>query len=110
MATYPAVDFKTKSIKRRNKPSVDISETGIVRAQDLSAVAVYDIEIEHPFITASQVNTLQSFYDSNKFLEITTQALSDGATYTCLMVDEPEIKDLNGIYKHVTQRLVGTRD
>jgi len=110
MPTYPDVPTRTRRIKRDNQPKPEVSEGGIIRAQDLSAQAVYDIELEHPYITASQVSTLQTFYSNNKNATITTRQLADGNTYDCEHIYEPEVEDHNATYKTVRQKLIGTRN
>ena len=109
MATYPAIDARTK-IKPRQTLKIDISEGGDLRGQDFSAADQFDIEIEHPWIDASDVTTLQSFFTNNKNLTITTQTLADGNTYDCLMMKGPEVAEHNGVYRTVKQRLHGTRN
>ena len=110
MPTYPDVPTRTRKIARNNNPETEVSDGGIIRSQDLAAQSVYDIELEHPYITASQVATLLLFYDNNKNDTITTAALADGNTYDCEHIYEPEIEDHNAVYKTVRQKLIGTRN
>ena len=109
MATYPSIDAQTK-VTPKQTLKIDISEGGDLRAQDLTAADMYDIDIEHPWIDAADVTTLQSFFATNKNLTITTQTLADGNTYDCLMVKGPVVLEHNGIFRTVKQKLVGTRN
>ena len=110
MATYPDVPTKTRQIKPVNKLKTDISHGGTLRAQDLSATTQYEITLDHPLLTAAQVTTLEDFFTANKNTVITTLALSDGNTYDCLHVHEPEVQNEKGYFARCTQRLIGTRN
>lgn len=109
MATYPAIEAKSR-IKRVNELDTDISDGGVLRAQDLSATAQYRITLDHPLIKVTDVGTLQTFYTTNKNTVITTQVLADGNTYDCLLIHEPEVSDYSASHKNVKQVLIGSRN
>ena len=107
--TYPDVDA-TSTIKAFRENEVTISESGVIRGQDLNADDLYRITITHLAISSSDVTTLRTFFDNNRNVAITTRTLKDGHNYNCVLSEEPNIKDRGADHKDVTQSLEGTRN
>lgn len=108
---YPDVQTKTLSVRCINAPKPEVTEGGVIRSQDLAAQWVYEITLEHPFLDLVEVETLDAFWEAHvDDADIVTPELSDGYTYTCVLSGRPESSDYNDLYKHVRQKLVGTRN
>ena len=110
MPAYPDVPTKTNRIAAVNELKVEIGESGAIFAQDLSGESVYLIELTHPLLLEAQVQTLRTNFATNKLVVVTTPELSDGYTYDCVMLHEPELVENNGIFNTVKQKLYGTRN
>lgn len=108
MAAYPSsVPFKT-TIRPLTRVRLEPSESGVVRGQSLSAVHAYEILVEHPFCTAAQVATLQSFFSTNEYADNTIPG-NDGNTYDCWFLQDYQITPVSGTYFNVTTRLAANR-
>lgn len=108
MAAYPSV-AKLSRITPINDRRSDISEAGYVRQVDLSAEQVYQLDLEHPYVSSTDRSTLAAFWLANKGTTVTVTA-GDGYTYDCLFVNEPAVEAINGTWWNVRAQLVGKRN
>jgi len=108
MPAYPTLPIATKVVPV-NALKTDISDSGDVRAIDLSAQNVYRLDITHPLLDATERNTLTSFYTTNKGVVVTVTA-GDGNTYDCLITREPTITVVTPIRFTAKITLVGNRN
>ena len=108
MATYPTAPGYRTAIKPLTKTRTRVSESGIPRQQDLAAETAFEIMVEHPLITASEVSTLQAFYNANAYSDNTILG-NDGDTYDVWFVEDYTIRAVSPTISTVSTRLVGNR-
>ena len=107
MATYPSLGKRT-TVRALNDRKTDISEAGGVRIVDLSAAQVYEVQVEHPLINATDLATLRSFWTTNKNAANTITA-GDGYSYSGYFVNEPEVDVINNTWSNARVTIVGSR-
>ncbi|MEZ0147949.1 MAG: hypothetical protein AB9Q19_01315 [Candidatus Reddybacter sp.] len=107
MAAYPSVSKRTTVIARAAL-IIDASVSGAVRAVDLSAEDIFEIEVVHPYINSTDHDTLITFYDTNKALVVALSA-GDGNTYDVLFEARPTVEVINGSWYNVTANMVGNK-
>ncbi len=108
MAAYPSVAKLTKITPLNDRKS-DVSDAGYVRQVDLSAQQVYQLDIEHPYVSSTDRTTITSFWTANKGTTCTVTA-GDGNTYDCLFTNEPYVEAINGTLWSVKVKLIGKRN
>ena len=86
----------------------DVSDSGAVRAVDLSEELSYSIEVTHPLLDATDRDTILSFYASNRntFTQISP---GDGRDYDMLITTEPTVKVVTPIRFTLTSKMVGNK-
>ena len=107
MATYPTLGKRT-TVRALNDRKTDISEAGGVRIVDLSAAQVYEVQVEHPLISATDLATLRTFWTTNKNVANTITA-GDGYSYSGYFVNEPEVDVINNSWANARVTIVGSR-
>ena len=107
MATYPSLGKRT-TVRALNDRKTDISEAGGVRIVDLSAAQVYEVQVEHPLINATDLATLRTFWTTNKNSANTITA-GDGYSYSGYFVNEPEVDVINNSWANARVTIVGSR-
>jgi len=108
MATYPTSPAYRTTVRPITRTRTKVSESGIPRQQNLSAVTAFEITVEHPLITASEISTLQSFHDTNAYNDNEIVG-NDGDTYDCWFAEDYTIRAISSTYSTATTRLVANR-
>ncbi len=108
MAAYPTLPRRTRIKPARDQFARDVSDAGVPRIVDLTASVLYEIEISHERLSATERNTLTSFWATNKGTVVTVSG-PDGEDYDCPLVGEPEIQDVTATRFDVRVQLVGNR-
>lgn len=107
MATYPSIAKKTR-VRALNDRKTDVSDAGDVRIVDLSAAQVYEVTIEHPFVSSADLATLRTFWTTNKNAS-NTIAAGDGYSYAGYFVNEFEVDVINSTWANARCTIVGSR-
>jgi hypothetical protein len=110
MPSLPAVAHKTESITPLNPVVTDVSDGGVLFAQDLGQTLQYEIVLEHPLISAAEYLSLKTFYAANRTTTVTTPTLADGATYDGIMIGEPQLIEQDGVFNTVRTIIHGSRN
>lgn len=108
MAAYPSSPAYRTTITPATKNRVRTAESGVPRLSSLSEETAFRIVVVHPYITSSDVSTLQSFYAANQYGDNTIDA-SDGNTYDCWFEQDYEIEAVSGTYFHARTVLIANR-
>jgi len=106
MATYTGSIAVVAKIEPRDNAIKSSRRFGVHKSIDFAAEELYDITLTHPLIDTVDRATLKTFYDTNKRLQITTQALSDGYVYLGFMMGEPVSTEISFAKKTVIQKLL----
>lgn len=108
MAAYPTSPaFKTK-VTPLTQLRVQVAESGKVRGSSLSEETAHTIEVVHPLITSSEVSSLQTFYDTNRYEDNTIPA-SDGNTYDFWYQSDYTIEVVSATFFNARVTLVANR-
>lgn len=108
MAAYPTSPAFKSTVKPASKLRLNVTESGKVRASSLAEEDVYRIEVIHPLITSAEVNTLQSFYTTNRYSDNTITA-SDGDAYDCWFESDYEIESVGPTFFNARTTLIANR-
>ena len=110
MAAYPSV--LKQSPETRVTPivgkMVDMSTNGTVRGRDLHDATVYDITCVNILVPDADKATLETFYDTNRNLEITWTDKGDSTVYDVIFLSRPLFVWTSHGYWKVTTKLRGT--
>lgn len=108
---YPSLPLHSES-KRvvRDGREESLSVSGATRIRRFYTADKFDFELRHGALTAAQVATLQSFYNSNMATTFDFLWPEDGLTYTGLRFGRGglQIKWIAPLYRDVFVRLVGS--
>jgi len=89
MANYPSFTQKIGSkAEPKSGIQIDIASNGDVRGQILHSADRKIFYVEH-FLSASEKSTLDTFYSTNKALEISFTWAGDSQSYNCIFMDAP---------------------
>lgn len=109
MANYPSLPQATDSQEEWIDPvQVDYSRAGGAKARRLQTGKKRRFVVKHRYLTAAQMSTLESFYDSNRDVTLTfAWADSPATTYTVIFADEQPLQftRTEGNYYDVTVTL-----
>lgn len=108
MATYPAsLQVSLGSQEEWIDDQVaDRSISGATKVRAFFSSKKRAFTIVHQNLSAAQISTLESFYDTNRLLVIQFTWVADGNTYNCLFAGPPKISYAKmGQYADVTVKL-----
>ena len=108
MPAYPTTPAYKSTVKPISRTRFKTTESGKARGNNLAGETLYRITVEHPFITSSQVTTLQTFYDTNKDADNTITA-NDGRTYDVNFESDFTFNTTNQTYFTAKTTLIGNR-
>lgn len=106
MAAYPSIGRLT-TVKPISRRKVDISDAGTIRSADYNEETVYAVDIRHPLIDATDLATLQAFYDAEK--NNVVQVTHRGVTYDCQFTRDIESDDVSPAWVNASADLVGVK-
>lgn len=104
MAAYPTIGMQA-TVRPLVPRRVSVSDGGTVRSVSLGEASAVQIEVRHPYITSTDVATLQSFY-ANNGATVNTITVR-GVTYDVQFAGEYTIETLNATYSTASVTLVG---
>ncbi len=83
MASYPALPIMVGSEEEwEDDLEMDIAVNGAPKVRAFYSTKKKLFKVVHKYLTATQKNTLQTFYDSNRLL-VVQLVWTDGVTYNC---------------------------
>jgi len=109
MAAYPTTPgFKTNSIRPLMKVRPRPAESGLIRGSSLASSYPMRITITHPLITAAEMATLRTWWDTNKDSDNTL--IARGITYDVNVETDYDVSDERSpTYENVGISFIGTR-
>jgi hypothetical protein len=106
MAAYPDIGLQAE-IQHINGPRSDLSEAGTFRTLDLTTKNAYRVQLVHPLLTASEVDTLEAFYAANKGGDVTITLF--GKSYTLRFERGYTPRSISATRTELSVSLVGNR-
>lgn len=110
MADYPT-SLKienTTNISVRDGLEIDFAEDLTVYQRDTPAEPLYDIQVVHEYMTYSEVQTLMTFYATNRLLEFTFYY--GPLTFTAKFAARPQVQHVKGGWWRADVSILGTQD
>lgn len=108
MAAYPNTTYhKGSQVTPRTNIAMDAAEDGSVRGRKLHTKETYDLLLVHSYISATDANTIEDFYEANPVQQV--DVTWRGVTYNCYWAGKPAVENAEGDRWNVNSRLVGVR-
>lgn len=106
MASYPNTRYSESSrVAPRESVAIDTASDGTLRGMIVTTGEVYDIKLVHQYLTETDAQTIETFYNNNRVASIDVTWRGD--TYACLFARKPEVEPAGGVYWTVTSTLIG---